>query len=483
MTLSLLFPSEQVTHMPIKPHVLSHLSLDRSFETICPDEKQRKYFLHMLSNLTADLEVIRYRQEILKDFQANPTLLVDLISLYQRFEELRAFQKQTKHDDFRINIERSGSIDAARNILAINALCCKRSLLFVRAFAELMATVSIKSSGLKRFAEACQRIVYAEKFEMLLIYCSKYETSHSGGFLDFRTVMDDNGKIMSYQLIDHRHIQITDPDLQPKRTFFRKHMQSAHPCERLYPAKGDSYETLAVTAISALSSLFSSLSMQIFEQFSGIYHELDFYDVGLKYTEMLTDKKIPLCYPLFSMDNTVEIQELYDLYLVMYATDIVPNDLHLTCHQGMLIFGKNGCGKTVYLRSIGCMQVLAQAGLPIPAQAATITPYIQIESQFAEAENDDLEAVGRFEQEVRELATMVNSLSRGALVLLNETFQSTAYEEGALALEQLLWYFSDCGIRWILVSHLRQLETQFDKETATVLYATEEHQIHVYGET
>ena len=191
---------------------------------------------------------------------------------------------------------------------------------------------------------------------------------------------------------------------------------------------------------------------------------------------MLSAKNVPLCYPTVSKDKSVIVKNLYDLYLLMSKpnpSDVIPNDFMLgQSNGGLLVFGNNGSGKTVYLRSIGTMQVLAQAGLPIPCESAEFTLFLQLETQFSESEKEFCEGndAGRFEQEVRELAAMVATLREDSIVFLNETFQSTAYAEGAEGLYHLLNHFSALNIRWILVSHLRQLEKMFDSNDVTVLH-------------
>ena len=161
-------------------------------------------------------------------------------------------------------------------------------------------------------------------------------------------------------------------------------------------------------------------------------------------------------------------------------SDVIPNDFVLSKdNSGLLVFGNNGSGKTVYLRSIGTMQLIAQAGLPIPCESAKITLFSQLTTQFSESEKEFCEGndAGRFEQEVRELAAMVDTLKEGSLVFLNETFQSTAYAEGAEGLYHLLKHFSALNIRWILVSHLRQIEEMFENEEAIILHTAEEYKI------
>ena len=160
--------------------------------------------------------------------------------------------------------------------------------------------------------------------------------------------------------------------------------------------------------------------------------------------------------------------------------EVIPNDfLMKSGSEGVLLLGNNGSGKTVYLRSVGSAQLLAQAGLPLPCEYAELTTFSHLATQFSEGEKEFCvgNEAGRFEQEVRALATMVDTLQENSLVLLNETFQSTAYAEGAEGLYHLLKHFSALGIRWILVTHLRQLEDRFEESDVTLLHTAETYRI------
>ena len=73
---------------------------------------------------------------------------------------------------------------------------------------------------------------------------------------------------------------------------------------------------------------------------------------------------------------------------------------------------------------------------------------------------------GRFEQEVSEIKEMVDSLTENSLIILNETFQTTAYDEGATGLYGILKYFTKKDVVWILVSHLTQLKDHYTRTDA-----------------
>lgn len=485
MAISILFLNERISKAePISERILYHLSLDRSFAHICADVKKRNRFLSVISDLTDDKNEILYRQEVLKDFENNPDLLDQIISLSTRFEELRVSQKDAGKDEYRLNATGTASSAASKNILGAQALCLKRALLFVKAYGELLTKYDLKSNGLSSLLSACKELYENPEYSKLITFCSKYENFSASGYWDYKFILSDEGRIEEYALIDHRYIHVTDPDLKKKGfSLFKKTEETNYPCAHVNPSKDGLFESLAIASFSDLSKLFGNISEQIFSRFGAIGQELVFYDVALKYIKALSEKNIPLCYPTFTTDKSITIKNLYDLYLLMSkpsSSDVIPNDFMLGQNNGgLLVFGNNGSGKTVYLRSIGTMQLLAQAGLPIPCESAEISLFSQLATQFSESEKEFCEGndAGRFEQEVRELAAMVDTLKENSLVFLNETFQSTAYAEGAEGLYYLLKHFSSLNIRWILVSHLRQIEEMFEPNEASVLHTGEGYKI------
>ena len=469
---------------PLFDRILYHLSMDRSFSYICADVKKRAYFLSVVSELTDDRSEILYRQAIVKDFERNPTLLEQLASLSARFETLRESQKTAGRDEYRLNATGTASTETAKNILQTQALCLKRALLFIKAYGELLTKYDLQSQGLKNLRSACKEAYENPDFTRLVTFCSKYESFSAVGHWDFKLSLNGEGRIAACELIDHKYIHVTDPELKRKGFLpFKRSEDGGAPCQRLSPAKDGLYERLAVFALSELSAAFAKISEQIFEKFGLLNSELVFYEVALRYVQSLTEKKVPLCYPTLSEDRSITVKNLYDLYLLMTKHDpsgIIPNDFVMSeDNGGLLVLGDNGSGKTVYLRSIGSMQLLAQAGLPIACEHAEIALFSQLATQFSESEKEFCEGndAGRFEQEVRELAAMADTLKEGALVFLNETFQTTAYAEGAEGLYHLLQHFSALNIRWILVSHLRQLAPRLEGNGTVILHTADGYRV------
>ncbi|MPM63677.1 Endonuclease MutS2 [bioreactor metagenome] len=156
----------------------------------------------------------------------------------------------------------------------------------------------------------------------------------------------------------------------------------------------------------------------------------------------------------------------------MSVSAVVPNDVSFgPATKGVLIKGKNNSGKTVFLRSIGTAQLFAQAGLPVCAESASISIRRGLYTHFAAAEKElnGYQSAGRFEQEVSDIADIVRKAESCSLVLMNETFQTTSYSEGAEGIFNILKYFEEMNITWVFVSHLNDIFKMFSCDGSRIM--------------
>lgn len=479
MNVSILNPADTVVKStPIDTKTLYNLSIDRVFKYICPATDKREYFLNVISELNSDEKTVIYRQDVLKDFLNSDGLFDELCSLYSRFDELKASLKSSLKPDTRMDFSYNTSVTARKNELRAYSLALKRSLCFVRGIGEILSKHSIKSEGLNLLAEKCLLIYGSDSFEKLLSVCSKYEYLSERGILDFKYTLTDDMKIDSFEFVDHRHIRVSDPDDKDKKRFlFKKKLKEEHVCERVLSNDNRIFSPLVSGAFGDMASLLKSLTDQIFKRFLGVKNELDFYYIALRYVKKLNEKNVPCTFPVLTNNGNVNIDGLYDLFLLVQKDDaenIVPNSYSLSNSiKGTIIYGDNGSGKTVYMRAFGIMQILSQAGFPVPCNHSEIKLYSQIVTQYAESEGEHStgEDFGRFESEVKELATIITDVREGSLILLNETFQSTSYKEGAVGLSNILDYFVRCNVTFFLVSHLHDLKGMINHEKVAVLHS------------
>lgn len=121
-----------------------------------------------------------------------------------------------------------------------------------------------------------------------------------------------------------------------------------------------------------------------------------------------------------------------------------------------IVTGPNQGGKTTYLRAVGLVQLLAQAGILVPAESAVISPVDRIFTHFASAEQTDDDR-GRLEEEMVRLRQIMQEISGDSLLLMNESFSSTNAHEGAVIAEEILRALSIIGARVVFVTHLYEL--------------------------
>ena len=129
----------------------------------------------------------------------------------------------------------------------------------------------------------------------------------------------------------------------------------------------------------------------------------------------------------------------------------------------MVLLGINLMSKVKLSVTGNALSALAMAG----AMAVTVFRY-GIFSHFSSAEKEfeDNDAAGRFEGEVKDIAAMIDKLRPYSLILLNETFQTTAYTEGAEGMKLILDALPMNGSKYIFVTHMLTVFKLFGEDSA-----------------
>ena len=90
------------------------------------------------------------------------------------------------------------------------------------------------------------------------------------------------------------------------------------------------------------------------------------------------------------------------------------------------------------------------------------------------------DAAGRFDGEVKAVAHIIDSLRPYSLILFNETFQTTAYDEGTEGMAGILYILPRTGAKYIFVTHLLKLFERCDPARVKLLTSDEEFRIALY---
>jgi DNA mismatch repair protein MutS len=145
---------------------------------------------------------------------------------------------------------------------------------------------------------------------------------------------------------------------------------------------------------------------------------------------------------------------------------VTANDVHLDGEARIVILtGPNMAGKSVYLRQVGHIVVMAQMGAFVPAREATIGVVDRLFTRVGAQDN-----LGRgqstFLVEMVETATILNNLTERSLVLLDEVGRGTSTFDGlAIAWAVVERLHAEAGVKVLFATHfheLTQLAQRFD---------------------
>ena len=130
---------------------------------------------------------------------------------------------------------------------------------------------------------------------------------------------------------------------------------------------------------------------------------------------------------------------------------VVPLTLELTSDQRQIVIsGPNTGGKTVTLKTVGLLSMMAQAGLPVPAAAATFPVFSAFLADIGDAQSIEA-ALSTFSAHITNLDRLSRLAGPESLVLLDELGSSTDPEEGAALAVAVASFFLQAGA-WTLIS-------------------------------
>ena len=147
--------------------------------------------------------------------------------------------------------------------------------------------------------------------------------------------------------------------------------------------------------------------------------------------------------------DLIDLRSARHPLLAASGRPVVPIDLRIGSGQhGIVISGPNTGGKTVALKTLGLMSLMAQAGILIPAEdGSTIRPF---RTAFADiGDEQSIEAsLSSFSAHVLNLTAVVRLLAEPALVILDEPGAGTDPVEGAALGIALMDYLAarDCVV-------------------------------------
>ena len=512
--ISLLYPKGENDGFRIMSEVTMH---DLGFDTICEavaDKKdgQQAMIMRVLSKMTDDPYVARYRSDIFEDIYKNPDMCKSMMEILDKINFLRdygSFKKKYK--------EASGIWELMHRLEEINEY-----IGYVEAIYQCLSTADIQSEGLLGLREYINEIYHDNGFEDLKKDISKLKSSTQdlksvtvginlnerfeansiglisinnkyftksnviGNFYDkiaSKSPIKDgttwdcsykfhplNPIIEDFQYALEKTVMVNVASQNPLLTANLAAVpagDSAEDVTRYMDRVTNHMLSLVVKNLRETLNKYVSISIT---EITNLIPEFSYYirfaeyikkleKHGLKFSKpQIADEKEPDC--------MMRARGIYNMKLASVAiseqTVIITNDLDYDKeHLVYILTGANRGGKTTITQAIGQLFVLAQGGIRIPGESFLFQPVDAVYTHFP-ADEDKTMDLGRLGEECKRFKELYFAATKNSLLLLNETFSTTSFEEGYYIAKDAIRAVLHKGIRTLYNTHMHKLAYDID---------------------
>ncbi|MCR4924000.1 MAG: DNA mismatch repair protein [Lachnospiraceae bacterium] len=483
------------------------LGFDKLCEALTDKKAEQTALLNTLSSITDSPEAARYRADVFEDIYNNPKLCDQMIKLLDKINFLRDYGVFRKRNDDVPGIwdlmhsleemkEYIGYVEAMHSCLEdapirSEGLCelrdhieniyndygyaaLKNDVAKLKASTEALKSVTVGINLNQRFE--------AESLGLISINSKSFTKSNViGEFYDkisgkdhIRDDADWNGS-MKFRQVKPEGLNIEKHNEETGEFVMamRNPLMAAHLAR---VPEGDGSGDITRYMNREADHLISNLVKNIRETLNKYMNlsitdvtelipELMFYIRFADYIRKLSDKGFcfskPRVFEGASFSHKMEARGIYNLKLINHAienkSEIVKNDIDFDEDKLLyLLTGANRGGKTTITQAVGQLFVLAQNGIFVPADSFLYEPVDCVYTHFP-ADEDQTMDLGRLGEECKRFRELYFDASDKSLLLLNETFSTTSFEEGYYIAYDSVRAIAEKGIRTIYNTHMHKL--------------------------
>ncbi len=396
-----------------------------------------RHLFELLSRPPIEVATVQFRRDILFELTTQPKLCAAFEALYADLCRLRGL------------LENAAGIriwDQNRRRLDI--------LQIFKALLDRMADAfGGAESGLRRLGEFGASVKASEPYQALsdLLKCDARLAT-----VDVRVAVGADGSVNGFEVLAVKENQ----DNQFVNPVWRRWLAKLELFIRGY--RFSDSEILARLVDAVVAGLEDELVCLV--QLLG---DLEFYLGALGFRDQARAAGLSVCLPEF-VEPTAErqLRGLFNPLLLMsgivpVACDIVGAPLTSTT----LVTGPNSGGKTRLLQSIGITQLLAQAGMFVPAESARVALASGLVASLIEETKAD-QAEGRLGMELMRIRSLFERLPPGAMVLLDELCSGTNPSEGEQIFELVVTMMSQLTPQALITTHFLAFAKRLEQSSS-----------------
>ena len=461
MNVWLMHPAEDF-EWPLAPDVrsrtLAHdVGLEAVFDTMAQgDDAIRQMVERAMARLAPDPATVHYRQAVLQDVLAQRAWLQEAYAIAQ---EALAIRKQSFFGVF--TRHPTTTLRESAGLLADLSDTMRRLKHITTAHAS-----EFTSSGLHQFAARLAS-------ELSDSYLTRVEAQ-------IAVLQNRQGYLFSATLnerLESQGFTLRRP-VKPRRGWVQRVWRDGAQGYTFHIADRDEagFRALAALedrAVDDVAQTVSAAAQHVFAFFAQLRAELAFYVGAVTLWDHLLDTNHPVCFPepLAASEDTVRIEGLQDIGLVLTSPDVVVgNDVaHTNLHLG-IITGANQGGKSTFLRSVACAQVMMQAGLFVTARRYQSPVVGAVFSHFKREEDAQMQS-GKLDEELARMSDIIDHIKPGDLLIMNESLAATNEREGSDVADEIVQSLVDQGVTVLFVTHLHAFANRwFQRQRDDVLF-------------
>lgn len=218
--------------------------------------------------------------------------------------------------------------------------------------------------------------------------------------------------------------------------------------------------------IKHLKDVLNKYSMLTITDITDLMPEFIYYIRWAEYIEKLSQKGYSFARPQCS-NEAMSAEGIYNIKLAALenhdAGHIITNDIDFSDgHRIYILTGANRGGKTTITQAVGQLFFMAEGGIYVPASQFYFTPVDAIYTHFPADEDKTME-LGRLGEECQRFREIYKDSTKNSLLLLNETFSTTSFEEGYYIARDAVRAMLLKGCRVIYNTHMHKLAEDIDE--------------------